>query len=99
MFLRSAAFLFVAVENLEPNLRVAIVLKCAILAAGGAAIANQFVALSRLSNPSQGIKRGVTQLLIDNWGVRLVRIILPCSKLATEGILCPCSIRPDLDAD
>ena len=35
------AFLFVAVENLEPNRRLALVLKCAILAAGGAAIANQ----------------------------------------------------------
>jgi hypothetical protein len=34
-------FLFVAVENLEPNRRLALVLKCAILAAGGAAIANQ----------------------------------------------------------
>jgi hypothetical protein len=37
------AFLFVAVENLEPNRRLALVLKCAILAAGGAAIANQLL--------------------------------------------------------
>ena len=35
------AFLFRAVERLEPNHRLAIVLKCAILAAGGAAIAKQ----------------------------------------------------------
>jgi hypothetical protein len=37
------AFLFTAVENLEPNRRLALVLKCAILAAGGAAIANQLL--------------------------------------------------------
>jgi hypothetical protein len=37
------AFLFVAVENLKPDRRVAIALKCAILAAGGAAIANQLL--------------------------------------------------------
>jgi hypothetical protein len=36
-----AAFLFAAVEWLEPNPRLAIVFKCAILAAGGAAIAKQ----------------------------------------------------------
>jgi hypothetical protein len=35
------AFLFGAVEYLEPNRRLAIVLKCAILAAGGAVIAKQ----------------------------------------------------------
>jgi hypothetical protein len=34
------AFLFIAVEGLEPNRRAALVLKCMILAAGGAAIAN-----------------------------------------------------------
>ena len=38
-----AAFLFAAVERLEPNHRLAIVLKCAILAAGGAAIAKQLL--------------------------------------------------------
>ena len=32
------AFLFVAIESLEPDRRVALVLKCAILATGGAAI-------------------------------------------------------------
>jgi hypothetical protein len=37
------AFLFVAVELLEPNPRLAIVFKCAILAAAGAAIANQLL--------------------------------------------------------
>jgi hypothetical protein len=37
------AFLFTAVEWLEPNRRLAIVFKCAILAAGGAAIANQLL--------------------------------------------------------
>ena len=37
------AFLFTAIENLEPDRRVALVLKCAILAAGGAAIANQLL--------------------------------------------------------
>jgi hypothetical protein len=35
-----AALLFAAVERLEPNYRLAIVFKCAILAAGGAAIAS-----------------------------------------------------------
>ena len=38
-----AAFLFAAVERLEPNHRLAIVLKCAILAAGGVAIAKQLL--------------------------------------------------------
>ena len=37
------AFLFTGVEWLEPNRRLAIVLKCAILAAGVAAIANQLL--------------------------------------------------------
>ena len=37
------AFLFTAVEWLEPNPRLAIVFKCAILAAGGAAIAKQLL--------------------------------------------------------
>jgi hypothetical protein len=36
------AFLFAAVDRLEPNRRLAIVFKCAILVAGGAAIAKQF---------------------------------------------------------
>jgi hypothetical protein len=35
------AFLFIAVEWLEPSPRLAIVFKCAILAAGGIAIAAQ----------------------------------------------------------
>ena len=38
-----AAFLFAAVEWLEPNRRLAIVLKCAILAAGGVVIAKQLL--------------------------------------------------------
>jgi hypothetical protein len=37
------AFLFVSVERLEPNRRFAVVFKCAILAAGGAAIASQLL--------------------------------------------------------
>jgi hypothetical protein len=37
------SFPFAAVEWLEPNPRVAIVLKCAILAAGGAVIAKQLL--------------------------------------------------------
>jgi hypothetical protein len=37
------AFLFAAVEWLEPNPRLAIIFKCAILAAGGAAIAKQLL--------------------------------------------------------
>jgi hypothetical protein len=37
------AFLFGAVEWFEPNRRLAIVLKCAILAAGGAVIANKLL--------------------------------------------------------
>jgi len=37
------ASMFAAVERLEPNRRLAIVFKCAILAAGGAAIANQLL--------------------------------------------------------
>jgi hypothetical protein len=39
----TGAFLFMAVEKIEPNRRFALVLKCAILAAGGAAIASQLV--------------------------------------------------------
>jgi hypothetical protein len=39
----TGAFLFVAVERLEPNRRLAIVLKGAILAAGGTAIARQLL--------------------------------------------------------
>jgi hypothetical protein len=38
-----AAFLFAAVERLEPNPRLAIVFKSAILAAGGIAIAVQLL--------------------------------------------------------
>jgi hypothetical protein len=37
------AFLFTAAERLEPNRRLAVVFKCAILAAGGAAIAKQLL--------------------------------------------------------
>jgi hypothetical protein len=37
------ALLFAAVERLEPNTRIAIILKCAILATGGAAIANHLL--------------------------------------------------------
>jgi hypothetical protein len=37
------AFLFVAVEQLEPNRRLAIIFKCAIIAAAGAAITNQLL--------------------------------------------------------
>ena len=37
------ALLFTAIDNLEPDRRVALVLKCAILATGGAAIANQLL--------------------------------------------------------
>jgi hypothetical protein len=37
------AFLFMAVERFEPNRRLARVLKCAILAAGGAVIAAQLL--------------------------------------------------------
>ena len=37
------AFLFVAVDWLEPNRRLTIVFKCAILAAGGAAIAKHLL--------------------------------------------------------
>jgi hypothetical protein len=39
----TGAFLFVAVERLEPNRRFALVLKFAILAAGGAAIGSQLL--------------------------------------------------------
>jgi hypothetical protein len=38
-----AAFLFAAVDWLEPNRRFAVILKCAILAAGGAVIAKQLL--------------------------------------------------------
>jgi hypothetical protein len=38
-----AAFLFVAVEQFEPIHRLAIIFKCAILAAAGAAIAKQLL--------------------------------------------------------
>ena len=38
---RASAFLFAAADWLEPNRRLAIVFKCAILAAGGTAIAEQ----------------------------------------------------------
>jgi hypothetical protein len=37
------AFLFAGVERLEPNRRFAIILKCAILAAAGIAIAEQLL--------------------------------------------------------
>jgi hypothetical protein len=37
------ALTFRAVERFEPNRRLAIILKCALLAAGGAAIANQLL--------------------------------------------------------
>lgn len=37
------AFLFAAVDWLEPNRRLAIIFKCAILAAGGMAIAEQLL--------------------------------------------------------
>ena len=36
-------FLFAGIDWLEPNRRLAIIFKCAILAAGGAAIANQLL--------------------------------------------------------
>ena len=39
----TGAFLFVAVEKIEPNRRFALVLKCAILVAAGAAIVNQLL--------------------------------------------------------
>jgi hypothetical protein len=35
------AFLFTAVDQFEPNRRLAVIFKCAIIAAAGAAIANQ----------------------------------------------------------
>ena len=38
-----AAFLFAAIDWLEPNRRAALVLKCMILAPGGAAIANHLL--------------------------------------------------------
>jgi hypothetical protein len=38
-----AAILFEAVGRLEPNRRLAIIFKCAILAAGGAVIAKQLL--------------------------------------------------------
>ena len=37
------AFLFAAVEWIEPNRRLSIILKCAILATGGAAIAEHLL--------------------------------------------------------
>jgi hypothetical protein len=37
------AFLFAAVEWFEPNTRIAIILKCAILAAGGAVVAKHLL--------------------------------------------------------
>ena len=37
------AFLFVAVDWLEPNRRLAVIFKCAIIAAAGAAIANRLL--------------------------------------------------------
>jgi hypothetical protein len=37
------AFLFTGVDRLEPNRRFAVILKCAILAAGGAVIAKQLL--------------------------------------------------------
>jgi hypothetical protein len=38
-----AVFLFAAVDWLEPNRRAALIFKCAILTAGGAAIANHLL--------------------------------------------------------
>jgi hypothetical protein len=37
------AFLFVAVDRLEPSPRLALIFKCAILASGAAAIANHLL--------------------------------------------------------
>ena len=37
------AFLFAAVERLKPNRRLAVIFKCALIAAGGAAIAKQLL--------------------------------------------------------
>jgi len=39
----AVVFLFAAVDWLEPNRRAALILKCAILTAGGAAIANHLL--------------------------------------------------------
>ena len=38
-----AAILFLAVDELEPNRRLAVILQCAILGTGGGAIANQLM--------------------------------------------------------
>ena len=37
------AFLFTAVDQFEPNRRLAVIFKCAIIAAAGAAIANRLL--------------------------------------------------------
>jgi hypothetical protein len=36
-------FLYVAVDRLEPNARLSLVFKCALLAAGGAAVMKQLI--------------------------------------------------------
>ncbi len=38
-----SVILFLAVDELEPNRRLAVILQCAILATGGGAIANQLM--------------------------------------------------------
>jgi hypothetical protein len=48
------AFLFAAVEWIEPNRWVAVILQCAILAAGGAAIAAQLLPGGLLGMMSMG---------------------------------------------
>ena len=53
----TGAFLFVAVEKIEPNRRFALLLKCAILAAGGAAVASQWYRDAGPSNFFSSLRR------------------------------------------
>jgi hypothetical protein len=50
----TSAFLFAAVDGFEPNRRIALLFKCALLAAGGAAIANQFDVLAASASVAVG---------------------------------------------
>jgi hypothetical protein len=43
LIILTCSFLFAAVDWFEPNRRLALFFKCALLAAGGAAIANQLM--------------------------------------------------------
>lgn len=65
-----AAFLFAAVEWFEPDRRLVVIFKCAILAAGGAAIAKKVVALVKDMACSN-----FTQHQKDHWAASVASLL------------------------